>query len=41
MSKIFGLGEVVDGYDVKVLNEREARAGAGILVHWFCLLLVL
>jgi hypothetical protein len=31
MSKIFGFGEVVDGFDVKVLNEREARAGAGIL----------
>jgi hypothetical protein len=31
MSKIFGFGEVVEGYDVKVLNEREARAGAGIL----------
>jgi len=24
-------GEVVEGYDVRVLNEREARAGAGIL----------
>ncbi len=31
MSKIFDFGEVVEGYDVKVLNEREARAGAGIL----------
>ena len=31
MSKIFGFGETVEGYDVKVLNEREARAGAGIL----------
>lgn len=31
MSKVFGFGEVVDGYDVKVLNEREARAGAGLL----------
>jgi hypothetical protein len=31
MSSIFGFGEVVDGYAVKVLNEREARAGAGIL----------
>jgi len=31
MSKIFGFGEVVEGYAVKVLNEREARAGAGIL----------
>lgn len=24
-------GEIVEGYDVRVLNEREARAGAGIL----------
>ncbi len=31
MSKVFGFGEVVEGYTVKVLNEREARAGAGIL----------
>ena len=31
MSKIFDFGEVVEGYEVKVLNEREARAGAGIL----------
>ena len=31
MSKIFNFGEVVEGYEVKVLNEREARAGAGIL----------
>ena len=31
MSKIFNFGEVVEGYKVKVLNEREARAGAGIL----------
>ena len=31
MSKVFGFGEVVEGYEVKVLNEREARAGAGIL----------
>lgn len=31
MSKVFGFGEIVDGFDVKVLNEREARAGAGIL----------
>lgn len=31
MSKVFGFGEVVEGYDIKVLNEREARAGAGIL----------
>ncbi len=31
MSKVFDFGEVVSGYDVKVLNEREARAGAGLL----------
>lgn len=31
MSKVFGFGEVVDGYDIKVVNEREARAGAGLL----------
>jgi len=31
MSKVFDFGENVDGYDVKVLNEREAKAGAGIL----------
>ena len=31
MSKIFNFGETVNGYEVKVLNEREARAGAGIL----------
>jgi hypothetical protein len=31
MSKVFGFGEIVDGYDIKVLNEREARAGAGLL----------
>jgi len=31
MKKKFTYGEKVDGYDVLVLNEREARAGAGIL----------
>ena len=31
MSNFFQYGEKVDGYDVLVLNEREARAGAGIL----------
>ena len=31
MSKIFGFGEIVPGYDVPVLNEREVRASAGIL----------
>ena len=31
MNKFFKYGEKVDGYDVRVLNEREARAGAGIL----------
>ncbi|MBK8119463.1 MAG: DUF4395 domain-containing protein [Sulfuritalea sp.] len=32
MSKIFGFGETVEGYDVPVLNEREVRAAAGILL---------
>jgi len=31
MSSFFQYGERVKGYDVLVLNEREARAGAGIL----------
>ncbi len=31
MHEFFAYGEKVDGYDVRVLNEREARAGAGIL----------
>jgi len=31
MSKVFEFGERVDGYDVRVLNEREIRASAGIL----------
>jgi len=31
MSSFFQYGEKVAGYDVLVLNEREARAGAGIL----------
>lgn len=31
MSKIFQFGEVVPGYEIPVLNEREIRAGAGIL----------
>lgn len=29
--QMFHFGEEVDGYEVKVLNEREVRAGAGIL----------
>ncbi len=29
--RIFDFGEEVEGYEVKVLNERELRAGAGIL----------
>ena len=29
--KIFHFGEEVEGYEVKILNEREVRAGAGIL----------
>ncbi len=31
MSRIFGFGEQVEGFAVPVLNEREVRAGAGIL----------
>ena len=31
MSKIFQFGEKVEGYSIPVLNEREIRAGAGIL----------
>lgn len=31
MSSIFSAGEIVDGYKVKVVNENEVRAGAGIL----------
>ena len=32
MDRIFGFGETVPGYDVPVLNEREVRAAAGILL---------
>ena len=31
MSKVFSFGEKVKSYKIKVLNEREVRAGAGIL----------
>ncbi len=31
MSEFFAYGEKVEGYDVRVLNEREARAAAGIM----------
>lgn len=31
MSRMFGFGETVAGYEVPVLNEREVRAAAGIL----------
>ena len=31
MSKIFNFGETIEGYEIKMFNEREARAGAGIL----------
>jgi hypothetical protein len=31
MKKIISFGEDIKGYDIKVLNEREVRAGAGIL----------
>ena len=32
MSKIFQFGEKVDGYETNVINEREARASAGIIL---------
>ena len=32
MNKYLYFGELVEGYDTPVLNEREARAGAGILL---------
>ena len=32
MNRIFGFGETVSGYEVPVLNEREVRAAAGILL---------
>ncbi len=31
MHEFFKYGEKVDGYEIRVINEREARAGAGIL----------
>ncbi|HIP13055.1 MAG TPA: DUF4395 domain-containing protein [Arcobacter sp.] len=31
MNKYFHFGEVVDGYDTRVINEREARASASII----------
>lgn len=31
MRKIFEFGEQVEGYEVRVLNERAVRASAGIL----------
>jgi len=31
MNEFFRYGETVEGYDVRVINEREARAAAGIL----------
>jgi hypothetical protein len=32
MKKYIYFGEIVEGYEIPVLNEREARAGAGILL---------
>jgi hypothetical protein len=32
MARIFEFGEIVEGYPIRVINEREARAGAGILL---------
>lgn len=40
MEEFFKYGEKVEGYDVRVLNEREARAGAGILLIFAILGLV-
>jgi len=31
MNKIFSFGEIVSEFDFKVINEREARASAGIM----------
>ncbi len=31
MSKTIQFGEIVEGYNIPVLNEREVRASAGIL----------
>jgi hypothetical protein len=31
MNNFFNYGEKVEGYNVRVVNEREARAGAGLL----------
>jgi len=41
MSKIIQFGEEVDGYQVKVLNEREIRAAAGIMFFFAFLSLLL
>ena len=32
MRKFIQFGEVVEGYDIPVLNEREIRAAAGVLL---------
>ena len=32
MKKYLYFGESIEGYEIPVLNEREARAGAGILL---------
>lgn len=43
MNKIIRFGEVVDGYEIPVLNEREIRASAGIffLLIFLSLMLIL
>ena len=43
MNTIVGFGEDVKGYDIRVLNEREIRASAGLLflVMFFSLMLVI
>lgn len=42
-SKLIGFGEMVEGYDIPVLNEREIRASAGIifLLVFFALMLIM
>ncbi|WP_372840276.1 DUF4395 domain-containing protein [Phaeovulum sp.] len=34
MARVFDFGEVVEGFPIRVVNEREARAGAGILLFF-------
>ena len=41
MNRIINFGETVDGYNIRVLNEREIRAAAGILFFFTFLSLLL